>query len=232
MKHIVAIGGYGSSEHDLALHRYIFALTGKDVPSVCFLGTAQGDSLESAAKYETALTQLPCSFAHLSLFSPPCADLESFILSHDVVYVGGGNTKSLMALWRAWGLDVVLREAWERGIVLAGVSAGANCWFSECVTDSVPGPLTITPCLGLMSGSCCPHLSGEPERLPSYRRMLLSGEISPGYGIDDGAAVHVTTDDGVCVSFKPDAHAYRFFVRDGEVVQEAMAEIRSAPASV
>jgi peptidase E len=194
MKQIIAMGGGGfSMEPDnLALDRYILEQTNKPSPSVCFLPTASGDADGYIVKFYSAFAKLDCRPLHLSLFRSPTADLESFVLEQDIIYVGGGNTRSMLALWREWRLDEILRQAWHQGIILAGLSAGAICWFEQGLTDSVPGRLETLDCLGFLPGSCCPHYDGEKERRPAYHRLLLHGKILPGFGIDDGAALHFT----------------------------------------
>jgi peptidase E len=128
---------------------------------------------------------------HLSLFKPPCADLRAFVLEQDAVYVGGGNTRAMLALWREWGLDGILREAWLAGVVMAGISAGSICWFQQGLSDSVlPGDLAPLQCLGFLPGSNCPHYDGEPERRPAYHRFIREGKLDAGYAADDGAALH------------------------------------------
>ncbi|HET7628220.1 MAG TPA: Type 1 glutamine amidotransferase-like domain-containing protein, partial [Bacillales bacterium] len=138
MKQIIAMGGGGfSMEPDnLLLDEYIVAQARNERPKVCFVPTASGDAAGYIDKFYKAFSSLACKPSHLSLFKPPVKDLQSFLLDKDVVYVGGGNTNNLLLLWRAWGLDVSLRKAWEQGVVLAGLSAGSICWFEEGVTDS------------------------------------------------------------------------------------------------
>jgi peptidase E len=119
---------------------------------------------------------------------------------------------------------VHLRTAWERGIVLAGLSAGAICWFEQGVTDSVPGRLGVLSGLGLLAGSCCPHYDGEAERRPGYHRLLLSGEIAPGFGVEDGVALHFSDQALQCVvSSRPQARAYRVEVNGGQVQEQALS---------
>ncbi len=222
MKQIIAMGGGGfSMEPDnLALDRYILEQAPKAAPAVCFLPTASGDADSYIVNFYKAFTTLECHPTHLSLFRLPTADLESFILDQDIVYVGGGNTKSMMALWREWGLDGILRRAWENGIILAGLSAGAICWFEQGVTDSIPGSLRALPCLGLLRGSCCPHYDGNAERRPAHHRLINDGAIPSGYGLDDGAAVHfIDAALHAVVSSRPNAKAY--FV---EKTAEGLAE--------
>jgi len=218
-KQIIAMGGGGfSMEPDNPLlDEYFLKQTGKRNPRVCFVPTASGDADSYVVKFYATFTKLRCRPSHLSLFRPPSGDLENFVLDKDAIYVGGGNTKSLMALWREWGLDRVLRKAWRRGVLLGGISAGALCWFEEGVTDSVPGRMTRLECLGLLRGSHCPHYSGEPRRRPAYRRLIESGEMLPGVAADDGAALHyVGRKLTHAVSSRPEAQAYRVSMVGGE----------------
>ena len=215
-------GGFSMEPDNLALDRYILAQTGKPSPAVCFLPTASGDADNYVVNFYSAFTTLDCRPSHLALFRPPTADLESFILEKDVIYVGGGNTRSMLALWREWGLDEVFRKAWNGGVILAGLSAGAICWFEQGVTDSVPGSLGTLTCLGLLPGSCCPHYDGDPERRPAYHRLLMQGEILPGFGVDEGAALHFFDRElQRVVSSRPHARAY--------VVEKTADEAKERP---
>ena len=226
VKQIIAMGGGGfSMEPDnLALDRYVLAQAATPRPRVCFLGTASGDADGYIVKFYEAFTTLHCEPSHLSLFRLPSADLASAILAQDVIYVGGGNTRSMLVLWREWGLDEVLKTAWQQGVVLAGLSAGAVCWFEQGVTDSVPGTLGALDCLGMLPGSCCPHYDGEVERRPAYHRLVAGGTILPGYGIDDGAALHFVDQELKCViSSRPDATAYEVAGTGDGVSERALA---------
>jgi peptidase E len=222
-RQIVAIGGGGLSiePDNLQLEQYILKLANKEKPKICFVPTASGDAQSYIDRFDTSFAQLPCTPSHLLLFRLQTADLRSFILEQDIIYVGGGNTKNLLALWKEWGLDGIIREAWERGIILAGWSAGSICWFEEGVTDSIPGELTVLPCLGFLKGSNCPHYDGEPERKPSYHRLLSEGLISEGYAADDGVALHfLGTRLERILSSRPYAKAYRL-EKVGETVKES-----------
>jgi dipeptidase E len=190
---IVAMGGGGfSMEPDnLLLDRFVLSATGVPEPKVCFVGTASGDAQSYIDKFFEAFRTLPSTPTYLSLFKPPTADLRSFVLEQDVIYVGGGNTRALLVLWREWGLDAILREAWQSGVVLAGISAGSICWFQQGLSDSViPGDLAPLACLGFLPGSNCPHYDGEPGRRPAYHHFMQQGDLSAGYAADDGAALH------------------------------------------
>lgn len=222
MQQIIAMGGGGfSMEPDnLALDRYVIDQTGKAAPSVCFLPQAGGENQDYIVRFYKAFNELGCRASHLSLFQPHTADLEGFLLSQHVIYVGGGNTKSMLALWREWKVDVILRKAAANGVVLAGLSAGAICWFEQGLTDSIPGRLTALPCLGYLAHSCTPHYDGEAQRRPSLTGMVASGEMKPGYAFDDGAAGHFV--DGSlkgCVSSRPNAHAW-WVEKEGSAAKE------------
>ena len=112
------------------------------------------------------------------------------MLEQDAIFVGGGNTRSLLAVWRDWGLDLHLRAAWERGIVLGGSSAGSICWFEQGLTDSSAGPLVKLDCLGLLPGSNCPHYDSESLRRPTFRKLVAAGRMIDGLAADDGTALH------------------------------------------
>lgn len=210
---------------NLALDRYVLAQLGnKARPKVCFIPTASGEGQEYILNFYKAFTSLGCEPTYLSLFRLPTADLAGYLLANDVIYVGGGNTRSMIALWREWGLDAILRQAWEQGIVLAGISAGANCWFEQCSTDSVPGELRVLSCLGFVAGSFCPHYDGEAQRRPSLHKMMAEDHIMAGYAADDGAALHLVDGQLVgAVSSRPQARAYWVEKRGNEVIETPLA---------
>lgn len=226
MRQVIALGGGGfSMEPDNpALDEYILQQARKPHPKVCFLPSASGDSMNYIARFYMAFTRLDCQPAHLSLFYLPTDELDVFLLDHDVIYVGGGNTRSMLALWREWGLIPILDKALDEGIVLAGISAGAICWFEQGITDAVPGRLSILLGLGFLPGTLVPHYDGEPERRPAFHRFIEQDEILPGYGVDDGAAVHFI-DERLerVVSSRPGATAYRV-ERNWENVSEQALE--------
>jgi dipeptidase E len=210
--HILAIGGAALPENldNLLLIDYFLGLTRKKKPRVCFIGAAHGDADAGRLRFYAGFSRFDCKPAHLPLFARTPRDLESFVLEHDAIYVGGGNTRSMLAVWRDWGIDVYLRKAWQRGVVLGGASAGSICWFEQGVTDSVAGPLTTLACLGFLPGSNCPHYDSEPLRRPTYRKLVAGGKILEGYAADDGAALHYV--DGKlkgAVASRPRAKAYR-----------------------
>jgi dipeptidase E len=227
---IVAMGGGGFSmepENPL-LDNFVLSLAKRQPARVCFLPTAGGDSPAYVARFYRALSGR-CVPSDLTLVDSALprrpsrtADLAAFAADQDVFYVGGGNTVHLLALWRAHGLDLLLRKAWQRGAVLCGVSAGMNCWFEASVTDSFGALDALRDGLGLLEGSACLHFDGNTERRPAYHAAVAGG-FPGGYAADDGAALHFVGQDLVtAVSSRPEAGAYRVTLRDGRVVEEAL----------
>jgi dipeptidase E len=215
MQQIIALGGGGFSmepENDL-LDTYVLNQSPVSYPKVCFLPTASGDSEGYIKRFYDFFRNKQCIPSHLSLFKPHTRDLHGFLMEQNIIYVGGGNTKNLLSLWREWGVDKSLEEALKRGIVLAGLSAGSICWFEEGVTDSFGDGLEPIKSLGFLKGSHCPHYDGELERRPSYSRFISESRVSPGYAADDGTALHFI--DGKLakvVSSRASASAY--FVKE------------------
>lgn len=230
-KQIIALGGGGfSMEPDNPLlDEYILKQTGKRKPKVCFVGTASGDAEGYLLKFYTSFLKLSCVPTHLSLFNLPTKDLEAFVLDQDVIYVGGGNTRSLLALWKEWELDGYLRTAWENGVILTGISAGSICWFEEGVSDFFPGELNRLQCLGFLKGSNCPHYDGEAGRRPAYHRLILGGKMSGGIAAEDGVALHyVGTKLERVVSSRPDAKAYFVKKKSDGIVEKPIPTIYPA----
>lgn len=224
-RHIIAIGGGGFSttEPDAKLAAYILKQTGKRAPKICCLPTAMGDSDSVIANFSKLAKKLGAKPSYLSLFNQPLIPLGKFVLRNDAIYVGGGNTRNMLVLWKAWGVDAILREAYERGIVMAGHSAGALCWFVSGVTDSFPGRLAPLRCLGWLPGSFCPHYDGEAQRRPVYHRLVKAGLLPRGYAADDRVALHFI--DGHLervVSDRRRANAYRVFRRAGLLKEETI----------
>jgi dipeptidase E len=214
MRQVIALGGGGFSmepENPL-LDLYIISQSDKINPRICFIPTASGDSDNYISRFYNFFDKQRCEPSHLSLFKPPTRDLENFILEKDIIYVGGGNTRNLLVLWKEWGLDAILKKAWEQGIVLAGISAGSICWFEEGVTDSYGDELEPINCLGFLKGSNCPHYDGEANRRPSYQELVAKGNIKSGIATDDGVALHYADHKlKDIVSSRPNAKAYKVY---------------------
>ena len=190
-RHVLALGGHDFSRRrgNEALRDYLLSLSPAEEPRICLLPTASGDPREQIFAFRRSLDDLPCIPTHVSLFrleTEPVA-VQEHLLSQDIVYVGGGSMLNLLAVWRAHGIDEVLREAWEAGVVLCGQSAGALCWFEWGITRSA-GRARAVPGLGLLPGTLCVHYHRDHGR----RRALLDAGADatlPGYGIDDGAGL-------------------------------------------
>jgi peptidase E len=193
---------------------------------VSFVPTASAEPDNYLVSFYTSFLKLGCKPSHLSFFKRT-PDLREYLLGQDVIYVGGGNTKSMLAVWREWGVPELLREAWQAGIVLAGVSAGAICWFEQGLTDSWADRLRPLDGLGFLPGSCCPHYDGEAERRPSMHNLLATGAIAAGIAIEDWTGVHfVDTNIQRVISAKAGSRAYSLRVVNG-VVQEVALPVES-----
>jgi dipeptidase E len=190
-RQILAMGGGGfTMESTLALDRFALELTGKPVPRICFLPTASGDPREQATRFHERFSSWPCQPSILSLFhlGRDRIDPREHLLAQDLIYVGGGSMRNMLAVWREHSVDEIMRAAWERGIVLAGLSAGAMCWFEGGITMS-GGYAAAANGLGLVGGSLSVHMDGEPERLPVFRQAIATGRLPAGFAADDGAAL-------------------------------------------
>jgi peptidase E len=177
-------------ERSPALDRLVLELTGLAVPKICFLPTASGDPREQATRFHERFSVWPCEPSILSLFhlGRDRIDPREHLLAQDVIYVGGGSMRNMLAVWREHGVDQIMRAAWERGIVLAGLSAGAMCWFEGGITMS-GGFAAPAAGLGLLSGSLSVHLDGEPERIPAYRAAVGDGRLPAGWAAQDCTAL-------------------------------------------
>ncbi len=220
MRQIVSFGGGGFSMEpgNRLLDEFVLGLTGRPRPRVCFLAHASGDADHYIVRFYRAFGGARSEASHLSLFRRErCpAEPREFLLSQDLIYVGGGSVTSLLGVWRAHGLDVILREAWERGIVLCGLSAGSLCWFAEGVSN-FHGPIERVEGLGFLPHSNTVHYSSEPSRREAYHGWLNAG-MPDGYAADDGAALHfVGTEMAQVVSSRPEARAYRLESMRGRV---------------
>jgi dipeptidase E len=219
-RRIVALGGGGFSmePENPVLDDHVLALAEVSRPRVLFVPTASGDSAEYIGRFRDAFPAERAEASVLTFFERTVEDLRALVLAQHVVYVGGGSTANLLAVWRLHGLDTVLFEAYAAGVVLAGISAGMNCWFAASVTDSFGPRLAGLPDgLGLLPFSACPHYDGEEQRRPTYRRLIAEG-FPGGYAADDGAAL-VFTDGTLAevVASRAGAGGYRVERVEGAV---------------
>jgi dipeptidase E len=220
-RNIVGLGGGGSTDAETRrLIEYVVGLADKSEPKVCFVPTAVGDDDSSVLRFY-GLVPDEARPSYLPFFPWPPNDLRSFALEQDVIFVSGGNTANMLAIWRVHRFDQILREAWEAGVVLTGWSAGMICWFEAGVTDSFGPQLDgMRDGLGFLAGSACPHYDGEELRRPVYRKLVADG-FPPGVAADDGVGLrYVGTELAEVVSVREGAGAYRVGP-DGETPLEA-----------
>ena len=220
-KILIAGGGYGT-----AFIRYMAQLTGKRRPKILYLPTANADSAAGTITFFKNCAPLDVEASVQNSFIESLSQPRSWeevLLSVDGIVCSGGNTLNQQAIWKAQGIDVVLKEAWDRGIVLGGASAGSLCWFEEGTTDSRPKDLSKVDCLGFLKGSHSPHYDAEPGRRPLYQQLILSGQMKPGYACDNDAGIYF--EDNVVtrvVSTRPTGKVYYVSVEGGKIVEKVM----------
>ncbi len=214
---IAAIGGGGFDSANPSPHmdEWFLSLTGAPRPRLTLIPTATADSPDRIGRFIEAAKEFGVDPFVLSLYWPESRDDLKRAMEADAIFVTGGNTFNMIGLWQLWGLDHLLYEAHQRGVLLGGVSAGANCWFEQCSTDSFGRALEVIPGMGWIPGSFCPHYHGEEERRPTLGRFLASGELKPGWAADDMAAL-VISPDGTKSSFS--------FADDSEVFSVSAVE--------
>ena len=194
-KNIVAIGGggFGRSLGSLKIEKYIVSLIRKKNPKICFITTSSGDSTNYKLNFYRAFSKLDCITSHIDFFTRT-ENLEEKVLNQDIIYVGGGNTKSMLAVWKEWNLHNILKNAYEKGILMSGVSAGAICWFDKGITDSFANELKIIDCLGLVDGIACPHFDEERDREPYVNDVINREIIESCICIEGNCALHIKND--------------------------------------
>jgi dipeptidase E len=220
-KILIAGGGFGT-----AFVRYMAELTGKPRPKICYLPTASADSPSGIISWYRTCAPLNVEASVQESFIASARQSRSWeevFLSVDAIVASGGNTLNQQAIWKAQGIDAVLRQAWDRGIVLGGASAGSLCWFEEGTTDSRPKALSTVQCLGFLKGSHSPHYDAERDRRPLYQKLIGSGQMKPGYACDNDAGIYFE-DNTVkrVVSTRPEAKVYYVSVVDGKVVEKVI----------
>ncbi len=220
-KILIAGGGFNT-----AFIRYMAELTGKERPKICFLPTASADSATGTLTFFRNCAPLnvePSMQESFIASTRQSRGWDEVFLSVDAIVVSGGNTLNQQAIWKAQGIDVVLREAWDRGIVLGGASAGSLCWFEEGTTDSRPKELSVVQCLGFLKGSHAPHYDAEPGRRPQYEKLIGSGQMKPGYACDNNAGIYFQDNEvRRVVSARAGAKCYHVSLVDGKLVEKVL----------
>jgi peptidase E len=220
-KILIAGGGFGTP-----FIRYMAELTGKTRPKLLYLPTASADSATATLSWYRSCAPLnvePSDQPSFIVSTRQEKSWEEVLLAVDGIVCSGGNTLNQQAIWKAHGVDLVLREAWDRGIVLGGASAGSLCWFEEGTTDSRPKELTIVKGLGFLKGSHSPHYDAEKERRPLYQKLIASGQLKPGYACDNNAGIYFEDNEVKrVVASRAGAKVYYVSVVDGKVVEREL----------
>jgi peptidase E len=214
-RHIIAgSAGYTLKDGRLKLGpviHYGLQLTGKSIPKLCYIGIAGGDAASSTVAFYNACIDENIAPSHLQFFPMPnVADARQHILAQDMIWVGGGSVANLLAVWRVHGLDEIMREAWEKGIVLGGVSAGSICWHTGGTTDSFGTDLQpVTNGLGFIPYSNGVHYDAEEQRRPLLQKLIAEGALGEGYATDNGVAIHYSGDQlHTVIADAPEKFAY------------------------
>ena len=226
-RNIIAIGGggFGGSPGQGIIEQYILNQTRKKRPKICFIPTATGDNEAYKVNFYSTFTKLNCEPIHLDFFKRT-PDLKKLILNQDVIFVGGGNTKSMLAVWKEWKLDKILKEAYRNGIVMSGVSAGAICWFQNGITDSWASELKIMPCLNFVRGTCCPHYDEEPERKPFVKKLLDRKKVKKIYAVDGGVALHIKNEENFkSVVFRKTKSSYAVSLERKNLIEKSFRKV-------
>lgn len=214
---IVPMGGGGNCD---GAARFLTGLTGRERPRMLYIGTASAENPREALGMHDRFGGL-AQVSRLEFFPWPPEDLRSTILDQDLIFVGGGNSANMLAIWRLHGVVELLREALDAGVVLSGSSAGGLVWFESGVTDSFGPQLERTDYLGFLAGSFCPHWNDEPQRRPRYHELLKEGALPAGYAADAKVGMHFVNGElQEVVACDEGTGAYRLDLRDGEVVEE------------
>ena len=227
-KHIVAIGGggFGRSNSSYLIEDYILKLSEKKCPKICFLPTATGDNDSYIVRFYSIFTRLNCKPSHIEFFKRTI-DIRNQIMDQDVIFVGGGNTKSMLAIWKEWDMDNLLNDAYNEGIIMSGVSAGAICWFTNGITDSWDNELNLLPCLDFISGTCCPHYDEEPSRIPYVKKIILERKIANCISIEGGSAMHFIDGEPIKnISFKNNKNTYNVFLEGSDIIEKPFEKIQ------
>jgi peptidase E len=206
--------------------KYVIGLTHKPNPRICFIPTASADNPYNIVHWYELCAELPAKPYVLRTFinsGPGQETFEETIMSMDAIIVGGGSTLNMIAVWKAQGIDTVLRKAYEKGIVMAGGSAGSLCWFTSGITDSRPKQLTLVDCLGFIQTSHCPHYHSEPGRKPLYQQEVLSGHLPSGYACDDRAGILFQNEKLIrSVAIDDSSRTYFVSVADGKIKEDIL----------
>ena len=226
-RHVVAIGGggFGRNPKNPIIEKYILDLANVKKPNVCFIPTASAEDKAYTVNFYEAFSKFDTTLSHINFFKRT-PRLDSIINKQDIIYVGGGNTKSMLAVWKEWKLDKLLLKAYNKGTILCGVSAGAICWFSKGITDSWASNLNVLDCLNFIPGCCCPHYDGEKDRQPSVHSFIDKNLIDSCYAVEDGAALHFKNEQLINnVSFYKNKNSYIVTKNNNQIIEAKIKTI-------
>jgi dipeptidase E len=231
MKTIVAIGGGETFDDNTIINKRIVELSKKSEPNLLFLPTASGDSSEYFDQLNVHFSQLGCNCDVLYLISekPTKETIAEKISNSDIIYVGGGNTFRMMKVWKKTGVDVLLREAYEQGKVLCGISAGSICWFKYGNSDSrkfnnpEAGLIKVTG-LNLIQALHCPHYDSEADRKPDLKKMMRKTYGVVAIALEDCCAIETLDDQYRVISARENARAYKVYWRGGVFFEEVIEQ--------
>jgi len=218
-------GGFGRNPNKPTIEEYIVNQSNASKPNILFIPTASAEDKSYTVNFYKSFGQFNTSLSVLNFFQRT-PRLDSLINKQDIIYVGGGNTKSMIAVWKEWKLDKLLHKAYSKGTVLCGVSAGAICWFEKGITDSWASNLNIMDCLSLLPGTCCPHYNSEDDRRPTVHKLIKNDIISDCYASEDGAALHF--DNGTLktsISFYKDSNSFLVKKVDDTIIEDKITSI-------
>ena len=224
---IIAIGGggFGRNPNKPLIEEYIVNQSNASKPNILFIPTASAEDKGYTVNFYKAFGQFNTSLSVLNFFQRT-PRLDSLINKQDIIYVGGGNTKSMIAVWKEWKLDKLLYKAYNRGAILCGVSAGSICWFNKGITDSWASNLNIMDCLSILPGTCCPHYDSEADRRPIVHKLIEENTISECYASEDGAAIHF--DNGefkTALTFYKDSKSYLIKKENGKIIEDELPSV-------
>jgi peptidase E len=215
---------YGSGRHTVPFLKYMAMATGKNKPNLCFIPTASGEDQNYINLFYEVCSQINVTPHVLSVWINSYDQQESFeevISNMDAIVVGGGNTLNMLAIWKAQGIDIALKKAYDNGVVMGGGSAGSLCWFNGGTTDSRPKELSIVKCMSFIDKSHCPHYNSEKSRRPLYHNNIISKKLTDGYACDDRSAIHFI--DGevfTSISLDTENNSYYVYLDKNNTIQE------------
>lgn len=215
---------YGSGRHTVPFLKYMAEATGKKKPNLCFIPTASGEDQSYIDSFYEVCTQINVTPHVLSVWINSYDQQESFdelISKMDAIVVGGGNTLNMLAIWKAQGIDIALKKAYDNGVVMGGGSAGSLCWFNGGTSDSRPKELSIVECMSFIDKSHCPHYNSEKSRRPLYHNNIISKKLTDGYACDDRSAIHfIDNKVFTSISLDTDNHSYYVYLNKNNTIQE------------